>query len=211
MKNMDLSVCTYTEYDDDGELGIQCDAYAEEGGLTPFYSIQPLGLHARPADPSGDKGALCLSWNEGAEGFCMPLGDQRVDGPLPNLTKGATCVHDTKTGRHRITFDDQNKIVHVEVPSGSTFKVTVGSVVFEITPAGEIKLGVGTAAAVQCGGVEPLAKFAALNTALQAVASALTTIAAQPYVGGAIPAATNAVSSIQSFAASGSTLVTKGA
>lgn len=208
----DLTIATLTEYDADGFLGIQCDAYAEEGhGVTPFHSLQPLGLHARASDPDGEKGVLCLRWTEGAEGFSIPFGDTRVEGPLPDLEKGSVCLHDVVDGKHRLTLDHKNKLAHLEVPSGSTFKVTVGNVLIEVTADGTIKLGTTTATAVECAGVEPLAKHAPLAPALNAIGAALTALAGVPInaSAGAGPA-TSAVTAIGTYAASGATLKLKG-
>lgn len=214
MDDLDLSYVTFTDYDDDGQLGCQCDAYAEEGhGITPFHTLQPLGLHARPSDPEGERGALCWRWTEGSDGFCIPFGDVRVEGTLPDLTKGATCVHDTVTGEHRLTLDAKNKLARLEVPSGSKIQLDIGGQLKLVMDGTTIKITGATS--VECGGAEALAKHAAAADAFTKLAQAVTQIggsltppaaatAAQPFSAAATAAAA-------AFASAGQTTITKGA
>lgn len=58
-------------------------------------SVQPLGLLARPLDPT-DKGAagVLFSW-DGHEGFALPTTDPRALPLMPPVDKGGTVLHGT--------------------------------------------------------------------------------------------------------------------
>ena len=213
MAELDVTYVTLSEYDGEGLLVAQCDTQREdeEGGEPPDLTYQPLGLHARPVDPDGEDAALAIRWADGSEAFVLLLDDPRAERALPELTKGATCLHDTLTGEHRLTLDHEGKRAHLEVPAGST-------IVFEIAGGPKFEVSgtavkVTNATSVEAGGAEQLSKFTQLSSALNAVASALTACAGgvmPPAAAAAGTAAGNAVAAIQTFASTGATLITKG-
>ncbi|HWA29107.1 MAG TPA: hypothetical protein VG734_25885 [Lacunisphaera sp.] len=214
---MDLSHCTYSEYDSDGFLGIQADAYASGGrGVSPGHHLSPGGLDHRPVDPQGEVGELCLVIPDGHQNFVLPLNDVRTEARLPNLNKGATRLFDTGTfGGFPFHFTalldpiDQQLVIESHRPGGKVRTKNAEGATLELAA---LRYAMSGLTSIELGGQDPLAKFALLATALTDVAAALAALMASS-VDPTSPkvAVGKATSSIAAFGLTGSTLITKGA
>ncbi len=87
-------MCVSSEYLDD-VLMIAPDALGEEGSNAQYRPIQPLGLIARPSDPTDGKGAGCLYAGDGDDVYAMPTTDPRAVARQPQGSKGSTTLHAT--------------------------------------------------------------------------------------------------------------------
>lgn len=94
----DFGQSIFSEYDEDGVLGVQLDHYGGEGHATSEVH-SPFGFQARPLDPEKDKdgepsvGCAVLWWREGGQTHAMPLNDHRVRELLPKLRKGGSMMY----------------------------------------------------------------------------------------------------------------------
>lgn len=99
-----LTVCLdnalLSEYDDNGFLGIQIDAYGEDkSGVGALEAINVLGLYSRPLDPqqddSGDTGfaSYTVTLWEGNDALAVPFSDPRSIPGFPQLQKGETIIY----------------------------------------------------------------------------------------------------------------------
>ena len=98
----DIGVAMLSEYDADGFIGIQVDAFGEEySGVEPYEAHHTLGFVSRPRDPEVDSEgnpkpeASCtvLYGMEGPRGHAMLLGDPRSTAKLPKLKKGGAMFY----------------------------------------------------------------------------------------------------------------------
>jgi hypothetical protein len=87
-----------TEYDENGFIGVQWDAYGEKG-TAPADLLHPYGFASRPLDPttsaSGETTFACelfLGW-EGQESFAFLMSDPRVTPKVPQLKKGGSAQY----------------------------------------------------------------------------------------------------------------------
>lgn len=97
----DLGIATLSEYDKDGFLGVQIDAYGEQkSGAPTFEAHHAYGFKSRPLDPEVDASAqptanacsVLRGW-EGSRGHIWLLGDNRVTPKLPPLEKGGSIQY----------------------------------------------------------------------------------------------------------------------
>lgn len=80
----------------DGALKIQPDALGEGGANEGAESMQPLGLYARPDDPTEKGAAGALVGRRGDETFIAPQTDPRNIGTIPQGTKGSATLYAPK-------------------------------------------------------------------------------------------------------------------
>lgn len=94
-----LKQVRFTDYDANGFLGIQCDAYGEqESGVPACEAKSPYGIYGRPPDPevAGPDvvfGAGVLELKDGDESYAFALHDPRLIPGFPQLKKGETVVY----------------------------------------------------------------------------------------------------------------------
>lgn len=213
---MDLSLCTWSEYTEDGFLGLQLDAFAENGrGISAFHHLSPLGFDARPVDPEGEVGALGWRMFDAKEGFGFPLNDVRTERALPNLNKGATRVFDT--GRRKgvpfyftQTFDPITATATIESHRAGGKIILKNQEGVQVAISGTTVKVTG-ASSVECGGTKELAIFDPLKAALDAVSTALAKLATNAYNSAAVDSITEAKGRILAFGNLGKTQITKGA
>lgn len=84
--------CESSEWTD-GALLIQPDALGDDGGNAGAQSMQPLGLYARPADPSAAGAAGALVGRKGDETFIAPTTDPRCINTVPQGPKGSVTLY----------------------------------------------------------------------------------------------------------------------
>ncbi len=183
MSNADLAVCTWSGYDSDGFLGVQCGSLAKgNNSITPFHYLSPGGLHHRPLDPKGEVGATALRWFDTIEGWAFVLGDVRTDAALPNLPKGATLLHDTgQSGGDpfvgTVLLDPEAKKIEVEahragvkiaLKNAEGLTVEMNGTTLKITGATSVELG---------DGASPLALASLVSAQLTALLAAIGTAA----------------------------------
>lgn len=95
-----------TEYDANGFLGVQVDAYGEADtdgkppGLPSVEAWHPYGAYGRPPDPDVDDGgnikfscATVTLWEGKSEAYALFLNDPRVQPKLPLLPKGGSATY----------------------------------------------------------------------------------------------------------------------
>jgi hypothetical protein len=91
-----------TEYDDNGFLSLQHDAFGEKGSA-PLEVLHPYGFASRQLDPEvaeGDVSYACnvlVGW-EGADAVALQLNDPRVQGKIPPLKKGGSAQYGSDGG-----------------------------------------------------------------------------------------------------------------
>lgn len=81
----------------EGALKVQPDALGEDGSNDGAESMQPLGLFARPDDPSSEGGAGALVGRHGDQTFLAPQTDLRNIGTVPQGPKGSATLYAPKT------------------------------------------------------------------------------------------------------------------
>jgi hypothetical protein len=94
----DLGVVRFSEYNDDGFLGVQIDAYGDDdqSGAVTYELMSPFGFLSRPVDPDTDsnavleKGTSLLVAHDGNERHAWLSSDPRTMNLLPRLQKGAS-------------------------------------------------------------------------------------------------------------------------
>lgn len=116
------ALAVFSEFRDKA-LGISPSLRGDEPGGPPFDSVQPLGLVARPRDPTlgpdGQPvtGAGLLIATDGAsgEGFCIPTTDPRALERVPQVAKGGTCLYASgpKTSFHHLDGDNGSQQIIV--------------------------------------------------------------------------------------------------
>jgi hypothetical protein len=214
--NFDLSHCTFSEYDSEGYLGVQADAYATGGrGVGAGHQLSPGGLDHRPVDPHGEVGALCFVFKDGHQRFVFPLNDVRTEAELPDLNKGATRIFDTgtfdgHTFHFTATLDPiDGRMTHESHRAGGVIE-TKNAEGAKIELAAQ-RYAMNGLTSIELGGQDQLAKFAALAAALTDIGAALTAVAAAA-LDPASPkiAVGKAITSIGTFGTGGATLITKG-
>ena len=219
MNDADLSVCTGSEVDENGFLGVQIGSFGEPGeGISPLACLYQAGIDHRPTDPVGDEGELFLRWFEGSEGFAISMGDVRTLTALAPLAKGATRLHDT--GAYK---GDPYKFTVLLDPKANALTVEAhraGSVIeLKNTEGLSLKLDgttleISGATAVKLGGQLELAMHAQALTALNALSAAVASVAGT-VVGlgnpGAPTLATAAQAAVQAFGSGGKSVIVKGA
>lgn len=112
---------TFSAYNEENFLGIQCDVYGEtESGMPPFEAIGQYGFFGRPTDPdeNGASSVLYLQW--GDQYFALPMGDPRRTVSLPPMPKGSSVQYCDRPSIDMHSGDDGTKTVYVEYPDGST-------------------------------------------------------------------------------------------
>jgi hypothetical protein len=87
-----------TEYDENGFIGVQFDAFGEKG-IAPPELLHQYGFASRPLDPttseSGETTFGCealVGW-EGSDAFAFLFGDPRVTPKVPQLKKGGSAQY----------------------------------------------------------------------------------------------------------------------
>lgn len=122
-----------SEYDADGFLGIQIDAYGEQAsGMPTFEAIHPQGFAGRPRDPSEAGAGTNLYFFQGDQAFVLSTQDPRsiTGGYVPGLTKGSSIqygdrgVDDDGNAKgpsfYLIDGDDGTHTAYFEYEDGST-------------------------------------------------------------------------------------------
>ena len=216
--DLDLAVCTGTEYDENGFLGVQVDAFASSGrGISKIHCLSGGGVDHRPVDPDRDVGELAVRWFEGDEGFAFFAGDVRTEQALPNLPKGATRLFDTGVFRgdafkFTVTLDPQEHALTVqahraggviELRNAEGLSLKLDGTIVEISGATSVKLG----------GQLEFAMHAQALTALNALSAAVTSVAGTVAALGnpaAPAAATAAQAAVQAFGSGGKSAIVKG-
>jgi len=99
----DVGMAVLTEYDADGFLTTQIDAYGEEkSGVLPYDAHHFYGRISRPHDPETGPdgtprlGCVVLIGMDGGRGHVWHLGDPRVTGLLPRVKKGGNLNYGGK-------------------------------------------------------------------------------------------------------------------
>jgi hypothetical protein len=95
-----IDLCRLSEYDENGFLGFQYDAFGEQAsGVPAVEAFSPYGFISRPLDPvvSADGevtyGADLLTFFEGFEARSLALHDARLVPGLPRLQKGEALLY----------------------------------------------------------------------------------------------------------------------
>lgn len=94
------ALATFSEFAD-GVLGISPALRGEDPGGPPFESVQPLGILARPRDPTvgpdgqpvAGAGLLIATDGASGEGYAIPTTDGRAVAKIPQVAKGGTCLY----------------------------------------------------------------------------------------------------------------------
>jgi hypothetical protein len=119
---------TFSAYNEDGFLGIQCDVYGEQNsGMPPFEAIGPYGFFSRPTDPDNEGGSSVLYFRQGDQIFALSLGDSRRTAALPPMPKGSSVQYCDKPSFWVLNGEDGTQTGYVEYPDGTTAHlVTIG-------------------------------------------------------------------------------------
>lgn len=117
---------TFSEYDEDGFLGVQCDVFGEiDSGMPPFESLGTYGFANRPPDPGDDGASTVLYFYKGDQAFAIPFGDPRRTPSLPPLKKGSSIQYCDRPSFDMHDGEDGTKTIYVEV-GDSAHLVTIG-------------------------------------------------------------------------------------
>lgn len=153
MKLDDIAVCTLSEYNADGWLGIQVDVLGgKDGSSYPYETLHPFGFMSRPPDPEvgaeglPSKGCKALVAYDGDEGFVLPLSDQATVASLPILQKGESQIYASGGSnpfcRATIKGEVTRMTTHDNTPDGRLIYDQIGPDGYElVTPWGTMRLG----------------------------------------------------------------------
>lgn len=172
MNDADLSVCTFSDYDENNYLGIQVGAFSEgDRGMPPLWALHPYGFDSRPLDPDGERGAVALRVFDGSEGFCVVFDDRRVQALLARLSKGASRQYDSlgnffvidpEAKKIRVKAIDPSYTIELEDAAGNTVKLSPSGI--ELTHSVQVTVNAPSVQlsglGVQAGGSFPLVKAA---------------------------------------------------
>lgn len=120
MFEWDIGLVTFSEVDDDGFIGIQCDMPGEKNaGVEAGEMGAAYGMYSRPHDPSLDAegepipSSACgvLHAYYGSKLHVWPQTDPRMMAKLPRVTKGGSVMYGGKLA--------QPSFVHIDGDTGS--------------------------------------------------------------------------------------------
>jgi len=116
-----LGMCVVSEYDDDGFIGIQVDAFGEnESGMDPFEALHPYGFEGRPLDRADSlEGSQAFYWRDGPEGHVMALGDGRGPQNLPQLSLGSSRQYNSAGAFLLLDTDAETLTAYTPYSGGS--------------------------------------------------------------------------------------------
>lgn len=117
-----------TEYDADGFLGLQIDAYGDEkSGVPTFQQVHPGGVIHRPRDPDDSGRAGTLYFWEGPQGFAFSVSDPRSVADLPELAKGSTCVyaHRAPGSKSYVLVDAGSGDITIKTQGGTSAEIKI--------------------------------------------------------------------------------------
>ena len=150
--------------------------------MSAFHLLSPLGLLAMPVAPVGEAGALAIREFDATEGFAFLCNDVRTEHQLPELSPGATVLHDTGAFRgdpylFTVTLDPKDKAATIESHRAG------GKIVFKNKEGVSVEIAgttvkIAGATSVTCGGEEQLTKLQPLLTVLTDIQTAMTALAA---------------------------------
>lgn len=159
--SLDFSVAVLTEYDGDGFLGVQIDAFTEKGkGLPSYEAVHPFGFMSRPRDPVVDDdgepslGATTLRIIGGNVEHGMVLGDPRMTGKLPRLKKGGSVMY-CDTGKPTppfFIFDGDTGGAQLYIPYAATAMTIAIDVQTEGAESIQVVHGAGMGFSMTAGG-----------------------------------------------------------
>jgi hypothetical protein len=112
-------LCVSSEFRDDVLL-VAPDALGDGGANAHCQPLQPLGLLARPLDPSDGKGAGCLYTSDGDDTYAMPTTDPRATERIPQGSKGSTTLHGTGKGPSYVHIDGDTGYIQILVKYSDT-------------------------------------------------------------------------------------------
>lgn len=94
----ELGSAAFSEYDDDGILGIQLDPHGDDAGAPTLELTHTFGFHSRPLDPDPNGvGCSVLVGASGSRGAVALLGnDPRALGKIPQSAKGSSVQYAAK-------------------------------------------------------------------------------------------------------------------
>ena len=185
----DLATATFSEFDDDGFLGVQCDTLSDGTGEPPFEVHHPYGFAARPLDPDEDgTGCSVLYARQGnRKAYAWLANDPRVSDIMPLLRKGESIQYGPKGQFIRchengnismLTFVDGDTDKHtmfvrldveegfrVETPWG---RITLGPNGFHVKTSGGARLDLGSISGIPSP-LDALATYAKLAAAIVSV------------------------------------------
>jgi hypothetical protein len=124
----DFGAVTYSEWRDDGFLGLQIDALGD-GGVPTMQASHPYGFLSRPHDPSSNGVACSVERRQyGSEHFAWLADDPRSVAWLPRVTKGGSAQYGGGLGRsltwREIDGETGSVIDYVPVAWGSNGTAT---------------------------------------------------------------------------------------
>lgn len=142
------ALATFSEFKD-GVLGISPALRGADAGGPPYESVQPLGLIARPKDPTigpdGNPvaGAGLLITTDGASGeaFSIPTTDGRAVSKIPQVAPGGTCLYASgeATSFHHLDGDNGSQQILVLYGDGSKSL----SITLSVDKAGKENIRIG--------------------------------------------------------------------
>jgi hypothetical protein len=126
--SLDIGICVLTEYDADGFIGVQYDAYGEDKSSAPRVWLQHFyGCISRPLQADDAGGCVLLYERDGAEGNAWLGYDKRVQAKIPTVKLGGVALYDSNGSFQ--SFDPETRTVTLYVPyaEGKAHLVTVGN------------------------------------------------------------------------------------
>lgn len=213
---MIISHVTWSGYDRDGFLAVQVESLSEgDHGMSPLHNLQPLGLHARPVDPDGRAGVLTERSLDGKEGFVRLYGDQRTEWQLPNLNKGATCLHDTGTFKghpfhYTVTLDAEAEQLEIKSWRAGNL-ITIENVEGLRSEHDGTEFKITGATSAELGGTQPLSVAALVDAQLNALKVAILSAASSEAAAAGLGGTTALAAALGAWPLSTAALITKGA
>lgn len=123
----DVGISILTEYDADGFLGFQYDAYGgEKSGMSPGYLQHFYGRISRQLDRDDGGASGLLYAHDGSEIHAWALGDPRVVLKLPQVQKGGQALYDSNGSFIAFQPDDRTVQVYVPYSDGKAHLLTFG-------------------------------------------------------------------------------------
>lgn len=95
MMTFDLSYVIVASRNADGFIEVQPEPYGAEGTLPNYEAFLPLGLMARPKDPTEGFGANALVMRHGSDGRVLTGHDPRWMSLLPDFGDGGAALYAT--------------------------------------------------------------------------------------------------------------------
>lgn len=120
IRNFQLGVATSCAYGDGGFLGVHTDLFGKTApGGSGRDVLGVFGVVGRPLDAEGDKGALTLFGDEGAEGFAWVGYDCRDAEKWPPLSSGSVALVNSRGAYQLLDYETETSTLYVPIEEGA--------------------------------------------------------------------------------------------